>query len=236
MATYNGEVFLREQIDSILPQLSFDDELIISDDKSNDTTVAIINEFKDNRIKLIFNQNKKVKRAHPAISNFENALKHAKGDYIFLSDQDDIWKPNKISLTIEYIKKYDLVLSDCELIDKNGILLYNSFFELNQSKKGLFYNLKKNSYIGCCMAFKRELLKIILPFPKDIPLHDVWIGFVAELKFKPYFLNEKLICYRRHDNVTSFTGGQSKYGILKKISFRFNCLKYIPLIILRKHV
>ena len=98
IATYNGEKYIREQLDSILPQLGLDDEVIISDDSSTDNTLKIIEEYNDCRIK-IFSNNK----FYSPILNFENALKKAQGDFIFLSDQDDIWKSNKVEVVMKYL-------------------------------------------------------------------------------------------------------------------------------------
>jgi glycosyltransferase involved in cell wall biosynthesis len=232
IATYNGEKFIEDQVRSILQQLSDDDEIIISDDYSDDLTISIIDKFNDKRIKIIYNQ-KKRKMNHPAISNFENALSNAKGDYIFLADQDDVWIQDKISTTIPYLNEYDMVVSDCILTDSLGIVTTKSFFEFNKSSKGFVNNLMKNNYIGCCMAFNRLILKKALPFPDDIPLHDLWLGFVSELFYKTIFINEKLVYYRRHENVTSYTGGKSGYSLIKKMSFRINCIKYVPLIFFR---
>lgn len=101
MATYNGGRFIKEQIDSILPQLSQYDELIVSDDGSTDRTLEIIASYKDERIK-VFHHQKTGNKYYPTLkvcystNNFENALKQAKGDYIFLCDQDDIWEKNKV--------------------------------------------------------------------------------------------------------------------------------------------
>ena len=91
MATYNGGKYIKEQIDSILGQLSNNDELIISDDNSTDDTVDIINRISDSRVRLFFNKQKGY------TNNFENALKQVRGDIIFLSDQDDIWMDNKVN-------------------------------------------------------------------------------------------------------------------------------------------
>ena len=91
IATYNGERFIREQIDSILRQLSSDDEIIVSDDGSTDDTISIINSIDDKRIRIIEGP-----RKHSPTHNFECAMKEAKGYYIFLADQDDVWKPNKV--------------------------------------------------------------------------------------------------------------------------------------------
>lgn len=101
MATYNGEKYLEQQIDSILMQLGSDDELIISDDHSSDRTVAIIEKYinNDHRVKLFMNEESGV------TSNFENAIKRTQNEIIFLSDQDDVWKPEKVSTVKGYYKK-----------------------------------------------------------------------------------------------------------------------------------
>lgn len=114
MATYNGEPFLREQIDSILSQLNEKDELVISDDNSKDSTVDIIKSYHDKRIKLFINKEKK-----GVTHNFENALVHSKGDLIFLADQDDVWLPGKIKELISFLKEgnYDVVTCNCALTD-----------------------------------------------------------------------------------------------------------------------
>ena len=116
MATYNGGKYIKEQLDSILPQLGKEDELVISDDGSKDNTYSIIQSYGDERIKLFYNHGK-----HGFVGNFENALKQCKGDYIFLSDQDDIWKVNKVSVVMEKLKDYSLVIHDAEIVDGEGI-------------------------------------------------------------------------------------------------------------------
>src|SRR5690606_20683556 len=172
IATYNGAKYIGEQLESILPQLSCDDEIIISDDSSSDNTIEIIRSFADERIIILPKQT-----FRNPIFNFENSIKHAKGDIIFLSDQDDIWAPRKIEIMIPLIKDYDLALCDCSVIDDNGNLLHPSYFALIDSQPGLLRNLyKTNPYMGCCMGFSRKLLEVVLPFPRRIPMHDLWIG------------------------------------------------------------
>ena len=114
MATYNGEKYIREQMDSILQQLGEGDELIISDDLSSDKTVEIIKSYKDKRIKLYIHGDN-----HGFVRNFENALVHADGDIIFLSDQDDIWMPDKVKVTIAALANCDFTVSDCITINEN---------------------------------------------------------------------------------------------------------------------
>ncbi len=233
MATYNGERFIREQIESILIQLTDVDELVISDDSSTDSTLKIIDSFNDKRIKKI-TQN----TFHNPIYNFECALKNAQGDIIILADQDDIWVDNKVNEIKLYLGKYkyDLVVTDCSIIDENNNVLVPSIFEKLKSGPGLIKNLFKNSYLGCCMAFKKSILSKALPFPKHIPMHDIWLGFVAELFFKPYFIKKQLTLYRRHAKNESTTSRLiSNNVIFKKVFIRFNLLKRIPLLIMRKY-
>lgn len=219
--TYNGGKFIRSQLESILSQLSNDDEIVISDDSSSDNTLEIIDSFNDKRIKVFANNT-----FHSPIYNLENALKQASGDYIFLSDQDDEWKLNKISVVMEYLKTTELVVHDAQVVDGEGNLLFESFFELNHTKSGKFYNLLKNGYIGCCMAFNRHVLESCLPFPKKLPMHDSWIGNVAAFKCERVsFIQDKLISYRRHGNNASITGEKSCRSIKEKLSDRL-CIIY----------
>jgi glycosyltransferase involved in cell wall biosynthesis len=214
--TFNGEKYIKQQLESILIQLNDSDEIIISDDSSTDKTIEIIKSFGDTRIHIIENCHFK-----SPIFNLENALKHAKGDYIILSDQDDIWLKDKVFLSLRYLNVYDLVVHDCEIIDENENLLMNSYFKLRNSRKGFLKNFYKSSYLGCCMAFRASMLKYYLPFPKSIVSHDMWIGLVSEFTGKILFTNEKLIQYRRHGNNVSIASEQSNFSILFRINYRF---------------
>src|ERR1035437_4235872 len=114
IASYNGEKYIRQQLDSILSQLTVKDEIVISDDSSSDRTTEIIKGYKDSRIKLF----EKCTFKSP-IFNLENALKKAKGDFIFLADQDDIWLSYKISHTIKQLKSFDLVVCNGFIVDQD---------------------------------------------------------------------------------------------------------------------
>jgi glycosyltransferase involved in cell wall biosynthesis len=224
IATYNGEKYIHDQLQSILKHLGEHDEIIISDDHSVDSTVSIIQEFNDSRIWIIKNKGRGV------IQNFENAIEHAKGDYIFLSDQDDIWSENKIEICIQNFNRgYDLILSDCTMFDSETNQIFNeSFFEFNKSKKGVIKNIMKNSYIGCCMAFNKKVKEAVIPFPKNIPMHDSWIGIVSEIYFNVNFNTNKLISHRKHSlNASHTSTGKSKYSLRKKISFRIYLVYYL---------
>lgn len=221
MATYNGEKYIKEQIDSILLQLNETDELVISDDGSTDKTVNIIADYKDKRIKLLKGPKKGVKQ------NFANAISQCSGKYIFLSDQDDIWMSDKVEkvLTVFEQEKCTLVVHDAIVFDSNtNKVLFNSFYRLRKSKKGVFKNICKNSYIGCCMTFKNNIIKHILPIPNDIEMHDQWIGIMCEKYGKSIFTEDKLIKYRRHGGNVS---KMKHYSLMKMVKNRFNLVKQI---------
>lgn len=216
MATYNGEKFLREQLDSILGQLSAEDEIIISDDGSTDATLKIIETYQDNRIHLHHSTQKNL------IINFENALKRATGDLIFLSDQDDIWFDDKVKKYKKQLKKNYLVFSNAAMFrgdDKND---YELFFKDDAKKTGLWNNLYKVNFLGATLAFRKSVLQKSLPFPKKIAMHDIWIGLVAETMGRTHFIKEPLIYYRRHENTASTTGDKSDNSLAVKLKIRFD--------------
>lgn len=220
MATRNGAKFIKEQLDSILPQLNKDDEIIISDDFSCDDTLSIIRSFLDPRIQIIES------KAECGVSkNFEASLNASKGEYIFLADQDDVWLPSKVEKMRNALQHYDLVMSDCHLVDHSLRLKKISFYDLNNSGKGLLKNLIKNSYMGCCMAFTRRLKNRALPFPADIPIHDFWIGLIGEVFFKVHFMREVLVLHRRHDSNATTSGGSSQQSVHEKLAHRFRLVK-----------
>lgn len=223
IATYNGERFVREQIDSILCQLSSDDEVIVSDDGSTDNTVAILNNIGDKRIRIIVGP-----RKHSPTQNFECALKASKGDYIFLSDQDDVWKQNKVEVCMKWLHQYACVVSDAEVTDCRLNPLHPSLYAIMQVRPGRIYNtIWKNGYTGCCMAFRRDVLNASLPFPKSVPMHDIWIGNVAAFKYNVKFITDKLIYFRRHDDTVSCNGKGSKFTIRQQIIFRLTIIHNI---------
>ena len=224
MATYNGEKYIEEQVRSILSNLSSNDEVIISDDGSTDRTIEIINSFHDERICVIDGPKKGV------IKNFENAIKNCNGDYIFLSDQDDIWCSNKVTTILSIFKNNPstiLIVHDNKMIDAKLNTICDSFFKFRNVKNGLLNNIIKNSFIGCCMAFKKELIEDIIPIPSNIPMHDQWRGLVALLNGNVRFINEKLILYRRHDsNVSNFKKNKLSKMIMNRINIILNLRKH----------
>jgi glycosyltransferase involved in cell wall biosynthesis len=222
MATYNGAAFIRQQIDSIVPQLKPQDEVIFSDDGSTDKTLSIILDYHDKRFKIIDNG-----RSGSPAKNFEKGLGYCSGDLIFLADQDDVWMPDKVWRMQQYLTQFDLVLTDCSIINDQNKKVVDSFFEKQRSRKGLFTNLLRNSYMGCCMAFDRKIMDRILPFPVDLKAHDQWIGLIAEKYYSVHFLNEQLVQYRRHGLNYSLTGEKSTRSFMEKLSHRITMLNNI---------
>ena len=223
IATYNGERYIRQQIESIVCQLNVDDEIIVSDDGSTDGTLDIVKGIGDKRIKIIEGPGRK-----SPILNFECALKASKGDFIFLSDQDDVWKPDKVEIYMKWLKIYHCVVSDAEVTDNRLKPLYPSLYDIMQVRQGRIYNtIWKNGYTGCCMAFRRNVLEASLPFPKNIPMHDIWIGNVAAYKYNVIFIPDRLIHFRRHENTISCNGKGSKFTIWQQMKFRLNIIKNI---------
>lgn len=215
IASFNGERYLKEQISSVLSQLREEDEIIVSDDGSTDETFAILESFHDLRIKMFVNEGR-----HGFIWNFENALKKAKGDVIFLCDQDDVWKPNKVEIVMEALQNHDIVLHDAEIVDKDGNKTGNRYSEGLHHRRGFWSNLWKTRWLGCCMAFRRNVLEYALPFPRHIVGHDGWISAVGLAKFDYYYIPDVLMWYRRHGENASTASGESHnswyYMLIKK--------------------
>lgn len=230
MATYNGEKYIREQVDSILAQLGGEDELVVSDDGSSDATLSILRSYGDPRIRLSHNTLR-----HGVNGNFENALRQAQGDYIFLADQDDVWLPGKVQTCIEALRTADLVVHDCIVTDSGLKTTHESFFALHGSRPGFWHNWFRNSYVGCCMAFRREMLDRALPIPARMSaLHDCWIGLLAEVFGRTEFLPFAGIRFRRHERNTSATASGSKFSLSSRIGCRIGLLRFVSKRILFK--
>lgn len=229
MATYNGERFLREQIDSILCQLGPDDELIISDDGSTDGTLGIIESYGDSRIRLLHHERKK-NRFYSSLNviystfNFENALLHVKGDFIFLADQDDVWELEKIKKSLKLLETYDYVLHNFSVIDENGSVLREKFYRKSPLKFNYMYDIIRPNFWGCCSCFKKNILLKVLPFPKKICLHDMWIGLVSEKIGKCFWNDEILLKHRISSQNTSTGCKKSTNSLVLKIRYRLNTL------------
>ena len=223
ITTHNGEKFIKRQLESILSQLHENDEVVVSDDGSEDKTLSIIKELKDNRIKIFhYKQPLRLGYPHEMVSrNFQNALIHCTGDYIFLSDQDDEWMPNKVQVCLQDLQTNDLVLHDFSEIADSGAVIKRLHYD--GSFRSRNYLLKRGKHYGCAMAFRRSVLDYALPFPKHLMLHDYWIGILAETLGTFCYEKKPLIKYRVHQNNTSYTN----HSLFYKLSYRLYTIFHV---------
>jgi glycosyltransferase involved in cell wall biosynthesis len=204
LATYNGEQYLRQQIDSILGQTCTDFELIAVDDASSDATLSILEEYagRDRRVRVCPAQ-----RNLGVVANFERGLRLAQGEFIALSDQDDIFRQDKLENLRESLQAHpacDLAVSDLSLIDETGRELAPSMWQYQklkpQSGKPFRRLLYSNFATGCAMMFRRRLLEFALPFPPGCIVHDWWLAVVAASARGGgiCLVNQPLTAYRQH--------------------------------------
>lgn len=211
IATYNGEKYLEKQLDSILKQDTIIvDEIVVCDDISNDKTIEILDKHSHlypNVFKVYQNENNL-----GSTKNFEKAISLCTGDFIFLADQDDMWKNDKIKKTLDVFennKTAEGVFSNADIIDDNDKLIHTKtiwdsvfFFEKELPKPIDFFDLiSKNGNVvtGATLCIKKSVKDFIFPFPEGM-LHDQWIASYLALKNVLYYSNENLISYRLHNN------------------------------------
>lgn len=195
MTTFNGQKFLIEQIDSLINQTYPNLEIIICDDNSTDQTLQILNQYKNDNIK-IFKNDKNL----GFVKNFEKAILLCNGEYIALCDQDDIWMCDKIETLFNNIEDNLLICSGYSIIDENANKVKNILLkdiEKYDYKKYKDILLMRNFVTGCTVLFKKDLLKKALPIPENV-YHDRWLGFFAARENKLKVFTKPLIFYRRH--------------------------------------
>lgn len=225
VATYNGERYIEAQLRSILAQIAASDEVIVSDDGSTDRTLEIIGSIGDKRIRVVHST------AHYFRDNFANALRHAKGEIIFLSDQDDVWLDGKYDRCIAELKNVDLVCTNAKETDKDLNVINEDFFSVYHSGTGILKNSLNNTYYGACMAFRRKVLNEALPFPDTHEIgHDVWLGLVAEMTGTVRFIDTPYLLYRRHAGTVTNTNHlltRSNRPLWRKLWSRIIMLYYV---------
>lgn len=234
IATYNGERYIKQQIESIIPQITDKDEILICDDNSTDSTIKVVDDIlkKTNTQYSIYVNEKNL----GVVKTFEKLAKNAKGDIVVFCDQDDYWLPEKTSLFIEAFKKYnyDLAFSNAYITDSNlqptGRTLWDNI-QLDYDKLGIYerYTLldsfslsevlvRHNIVTGMSMAVKRSFLEKNVPFPEHM-LHDRWLALNACTNGVTVAINRPLAKYRQHQqNVVGARKG--KYFKKMKHSFR----------------
>jgi glycosyltransferase involved in cell wall biosynthesis len=204
MAAYNGGAFVEAQLRSILQQLKPQDEVVVVDDGSKDDTLKRITQIGDARIRIFEHE-----RNAGVVATFEDALRLATGDILFLSDDDDVWAPTKVRRFLDAFESgpdVEIVQSRVRMIDESDRPMPDS--QINRHGRflpGFWRNLFMNHYQGSAMALRASLLGRVLPFPalKSF-LHDVWIGTRNDLLGGKFvFIDEDLLFYRRHGHNAS---------------------------------
>ena len=210
MATYNGELYLAEQLDSILCQSRLPDELVVHDDASSDATVSVIRDFASRApfpVRLKINS-----KQLGSTRNFEETIRECNGEIIFLCDQDDIWHPNKIALIEECFMcdaKTGAVFSDARVFYQNKnspeYKLWDRIRFSSRERAQIVANeacpvlLRHPVVTGATMAFRSSLRDLVLPIP-DIWVHDAWISLLIGSTSRLVLMPELLISYRQHDD------------------------------------
>lgn len=221
MASYNGRDYLGLQLASVLSQLGPDDEVVIVDDGSKDGAPEVILSVGDPRIRMIEHESNL-----GVVATFEDALRAAKGDLLFLCDNDDLWASDKVQMFLDAFEAHpqaNIVISQVSFIDGEGRPIQS---ELYQNRKGFhagfWSNVLRNHFQGSAMALRRSLLAQTLPFPRDVEfLHDCWIGTRnAWLGGSVVYLEKDLLLYRRHGRNYS-----AKKPFRRQVLTRFQLLR-----------
>ena len=219
MTTYNGEKYLKDQIDSILAQTYTGWNLLIQDDDSNDNTYDILTEYgkKDSRIHIFRNE-----YSLGATLNFEKLMLRSKADYIMFCDQDDVWLEDKVEVTIDELINLELkrgkntpivVYTDQQIVDESLHNIENIARHYNST---LFGILCQNHVYGCTMAINKILKENVLPFPKYVVGHDYWLALNAAALGEVHFIDYKSMLYRQHSG--NVTGGMNNYSLWNKLN------------------
>jgi len=233
MATYNGEKYLSEQIESILRQTYVDFRLIIADDCSTDSTRDILVKYSslDKRIQLIFNESNL-----GVVKNFEKLISYSTAKFFMLSDQDDVWDSKKVEISLSKIMSTNclLVYSDLKLIDMNNKQTHSSFWSYSGIKpineKEWKNLLSQNVVTGCTVIARDDLKRFALPFPKQAFIHDWWLALAAAVNGEISYIDNALVNYRQHQS-NEIGALSSTYNFKKTIN---NCSSYADFLCYRE--
>lgn len=199
MASYNGSLFIEEQIHSILDQLLPSDELIVIDDGSRDDTVSIVRAIDDDRIRILLNS---TNEGH--VAAFERSIREARGDVVFLADQDDVWLPGRVELLREALREKPYAASNWTVLGEESISEDQPRLSENDTatpwRNVVRLYLGAIPYFGCTMAFRREAISSILPFPPLTEAHDHWIALMGNLDGGIKHVGQSTVARRLHEN------------------------------------
>jgi glycosyltransferase involved in cell wall biosynthesis len=223
LSTFNGEKYLKDQIDSLFNQRYKNSEVIVRDDLSSDNTLEIIKLYDIKLLKT--KQNLGPKKSF--IELLKYAMENSSANYFMFCDQDDIWEKDKVEKTLDKIQKMELEFGDIpllvhtnlEVVDEKLFIINKSFmnFQKIDSSKNKFNNLlMQNIITGCTVMINRKLAEKCLYIPDDSIMHDWWIGLIASKFGQIGYINETMIKYRQHTSNTIGAKGFSYKEIIKK--------------------
>ena len=224
MATYRGAPFVGEQIESILGQLGDADELVVVDDASPDETVDVVSRYSaDPRVRLERNPENL-----GYVRTFEKALRLARGEYLFLADQDDVWLEGRLDAMLEALDRTAVVSTSVSVLgDPSPEPRYR--LRRRDSRRHLAnvfavlvgYRL----YTGCAMAFRRDIFDSVVPIPKFVyESHDLWLALVANTHGENTHLEEPSVARRLHGANQTPLGWRGPWAIARARWMKLRCL------------
>ncbi|MHB1657182.1 MAG: glycosyltransferase family 2 protein [Burkholderiales bacterium] len=255
MATYNGEKFLRQQLDSIFSQTCPAKEVIVTDDRSTDNTVKILEEYSQiYPLRYIVNETNL-----GVVRNFEKAISLCKGKYIALADQDDVWRTDKLAIAFGKMKEIEsshpgipvLVHSDLCVVDERLNVICESLWKGQKTYPELYKSPEQvaiqNLVTGCTILMNRAALNVTVPFPAEVLMHDWWMAINIIKYGIVVSISEPLVFYRQHGGnqvgfkAASFFGNVNRlfdfgrtvrvyaamWRMLKKLDFKVSIFKLV---------
>lgn len=224
LASYNGEKYIRDQLESILNQTFSDLSIVISDDLSTDGTPAVIREYEERypgRIRSLRNS----ERSGSAQNNFFRLLTSVSDEYVMLCDQDDVWILDKVEVTLREMKRLEaewgaeiplLVHGDLSVTDKMGCILHESMAKYQKiaiHDNRFSHYLVENNITGNTVMVNMAFLQLLAHIPEECVMHDWWLGLLASCFGRISYLDRPLVLYRQHgDNQVGSKSGKEQYA------------------------
>ena len=232
LCTCEGSFYLPEQLESLVGQSFLPGELVVFDDASSDNSAELIEAFAGRapfKVRLALNE-----KRLGAVNNFSQAISLCRGDYVALCDQDDIWLPDKLELTMQRMKEAEeaygkttplLVHTDLKVIDSAGIIIAPSFMKLRKLKPAQDDPLKilcaQNFVTGCTVLINRPLIDAAIPIPESAMMHDWWLALVAAARGKIIYEPQATVLYRQHEkNVIGSRGFYTEENIARLLDMK----------------